>query len=351
MNQDCPSVWIFAWGSTDECQRFIDHHVETVFSNDHVSENNFSPKNISPGRVKAKNVQRKRSFLFDLFAVDIIDRHPHMPQHLMARCPESWFAGATSGQAPQFLSDTNDTETTWHSTLSRLLWRKDWKLRLFLPLGHCGSGEPPISSKPTGVPRKRKSTVLTSVRNLTKICGKTHALPPSPRLREGRGCSDTPSPPPQTAEKAPPKRSSGYFQMATGPPGGNISGICSMVNQPNLAKWSMQIAQPKWETRWRAHDSIFAWQLRCPHLCSWSTVLVIPKISRAPVTSASHNCKTRCCNTNTKRLESLPVTKPAWEIDADFTYATSIKSRSWQAASLPIASSHSWWSIYPIAKS
>ena len=33
-------------------------------------------------------------------------------QHLMARCPESWFAGATSGQAPQFLSDTNDTETT-----------------------------------------------------------------------------------------------------------------------------------------------------------------------------------------------------------------------------------------------
>ena len=188
----------------------------------------------------------------------------------MARCPESWFAGATSGQAPQFLSDTNDTETTWHSTLRQLLWRKDWKFKLFCHWAIAVSGEPQISSKPTGVPRKRKSDFChTPSETWQKYVEKTwnnHALPPSPRLREGRGCSDTPSTT-NSRESASEAKPWLFSDGNWGECGGNISRICSMVNYPNLAKLSMQTALEvgnEMKSTW-----FHFWQLRCPHLSSF----------------------------------------------------------------------------------
>ena len=187
MNQDCPSVWIFAWGSTHECQRFIDHHVETVLSNDHVSENNFSPKN-QPGAVKAKMFNENAAFCLSSLRSTSSPSSYAAPDGSMSWVVVCWCDQWTSAAVSHDTNDTNDM--TLNSKTTSVKIRLEAQVVFAIgPLRFGGTAKFPANLQEFHVRESRPCPLLSET---WQKCGKTHALPPSPRLREGRGCSGPP---------------------------------------------------------------------------------------------------------------------------------------------------------------
>ena len=218
-----------------------------------------------PGAVKEKVLERKRSFLFDLFAVDIIAILKYAaPDGSMSWVVVCWCDQWTSAAVSQWHKRHRNDMTLNSKTTSV---KKRLEAQVVLPLGHCGFGG---TANFQQTYRSSTEEKVDRAHFLSETWQK-YVEKPMPCLRlhvSVKGAVVRTPPPPQTAEKAPPKRSRGYFQMATGPPGGNISGICSMVNQPNLAKWSMKIALEvgnEMKSTW-----FHFWQLRCRHLSSFN---------------------------------------------------------------------------------
>ena len=227
-------------------------------------------KNIIPGLLKQKCSTKIQLFLWPL-----CDRHHRHHQRLMGSrdlqiCPcNQWASAAVSHEWHKRHRNNmtlNSKTTSVKKRLEAQAVLRFWKKFL------CQSRCQMTSSHMTYFCQQDVKWLQKNMRKKPM-----HCLFLSPWRA---GCSD------------PPKRlwSRGSGQMATGPPGGNISRICSMVNQPNLAKWSMQIAlevgndmKSTWFHDWLHMIPFLAqpsfsyrplvltvgWQSRCPHLNSF----------------------------------------------------------------------------------
>ena len=108
----------------------------------------------------------------------------------MARCPESWFAGATSGQAPQLITN-NTNDMTLNSKTTSVKKRLEAQVVFAIgPLWFGGTAnfqQTYRSSTEEKVDRAHFCQKLD--KNMWK---KPMPCLRLPRLREGPGCSDTP---------------------------------------------------------------------------------------------------------------------------------------------------------------